>query len=446
MVRIRSRTAIPLLALATTLCVAAPAVAADYPAPGKPGAVQKAPKGPFKTLKVCKSGCSFKTIQSAVDKAKAGWTIKVGDGTYKESVKVTGSAKRYLKLIGNVADPSKVVIDLTSLKAPANQNSVLINGANEVTLEGFTTQGYRGNGFFVVNATGYTFADLRAEGHVGVYGIYAFNTIGGSIKDSEARWNNDGGFYIGQTPPQTKPVRTMVSNVTSDGNVVGWSGTNMRYVTISGSRFYNNAVGVAPNALTSEKYPPDEDNVITDNDIFWNNFDYFKGAPFPVRKQAAESAPYPPGIGVIIFGGRRNVIENNRIFGNYLSGAIGVQQLLLEDLDAQKLVGNQVHDNTFGKDGTDLNGRDIFYDGDGSDNCFGPNAGVQVTIPADGSTIQNCPFSGDNALSADAQTTIAGWTLSDPTHIANWIVHPHAPITGLTPLEDYNSWTGTKPS
>ncbi len=59
-------------------CAAAPAVAADHPAPGKPGAGQKKPKGPFKTLRVCKKGCRFKTIQAAVNKAKAGDTVRFG--------------------------------------------------------------------------------------------------------------------------------------------------------------------------------------------------------------------------------------------------------------------------------------------------------------------------------------------------------------------------------
>ncbi len=236
--------------------------------------MQKKPKGPFKTLRVCKKGCRFKTIQAAVNKAKAGDTVRVGNGTYRESVKITGPSKRYVKLIGNASDPSKVVLDLRKLRSPRNQQAVLINAANEVTLQGFTAIGYKGNGFFVTNATGYTFANLRAM-LGGVYGIYAFNTIGGTMRDSTAAWNNDGGFYIGQTPPQAKPVRTIVTNVEAYGNVIGWSGTNMRYVTISKSRFYNNGTGLIPNALTSEKYPPEEDNVITDNDIFWNNFNYF---------------------------------------------------------------------------------------------------------------------------------------------------------------------------
>ncbi len=31
-------------------------------------------------------------------------------------------------------------------------------------------------------------------------------------------------------------------------------------------------------------------------------------------------------------------------------------------------------------------------------------------------------------------------------HQAGWIVHPHAPIAGLTPLEQYATYTGTNPS
>ena len=72
-------------------------------------------------------------------------------------------------------------------------------------------------------------------------------------------------------------------NVSAYGNVLGFSGTNMRYVTITKSKWFNNGLGIVPNALDSEKYAPPEDNVITDNDIFWNNFNYYTGAPFMLR-------------------------------------------------------------------------------------------------------------------------------------------------------------------
>src|SRR5205823_13622946 len=94
----------------------------------------------------------------------------------------------------------------------------------------------------------------------GIYGVYAFNSKGGEISHSSASWNNDGGFYIGQTPPQSKPERSLVTDVSSYDNVIGFSGTNMRYVTITKSKFFNDGVGIVPNALDSEKFAPPEDN------------------------------------------------------------------------------------------------------------------------------------------------------------------------------------------
>jgi hypothetical protein len=432
------------LTVTGALLVAAPASArTDYPDPARPGAVQKKPKGPFQTLRVCKRGCRYATIGAAVRRARAGDTVKVADGTYREGVKVRGAGKRYLKLIGNPGAPEKVVLEGRGLRGAAAQNGVQVNGANEVTVQGFTAQHYKANGFFVINADGYTLANLRAM-RTGVYGIYAFNTRGGVMRESEAAWNNDAGFYIGQTPPQERPKRSLVTNVRSYGNVLGFSGTNMRYVTITKSQWFNNGTGLVPNALTSEKYPPEEDNVIADNDIFWNNFNYYKGAPFPIRKPSAEATPYPVGVGVLLFGGRRNVIEGNRVYGNYLAGVGAVQQFLLKQEDAKDLVGNQVKGNQLGLGGADLNGRDLLYDGNGRDNCFGPNEGVQVMFPADGSTMAPCPFTGANAFSQSAQMEAVDWAL-DPTHEAFWVRHPHADKPGYLPLEDYTAWSGDKP-
>jgi hypothetical protein len=423
------------LALVVALALPAAAMAGSYPPPAKPSTTQKAPKGPFHTLTVCKHGCKYKTIQSAVNKAKPGDTVKVKSGTYREGVTVLGASKRYLKLVGNPKDPSKVVLDGSQGKKTPRQNGVRVDGANQVTINGFTAKHYNGNGFFVVNVSGYELNHLNAT-LAGVYGIYAFNSIGGVMENSEASYNNDSGFYIGQTPKQTTPERSIVRNVKSFGNVLGFSGTNMRYVTITKSQWFNNGSGIVPNALDSEKYAPPEDNVITDNDIFWNNFNYYAGAPFKLKKQAT-SAPYPVGVGVLLFGGRRTEVSNNRVYGNYLVGVGAIKQILLKQADAADLIGNQVHDNQFGLGGADLNGRELFYDGSGSDNCFGPNVGVTTTTPADGSTFAPCPFTGVNTFNAAAQTEAINWSVGDPTHEAFWIKHPHAAKAGLTPLEHY---------
>ena len=151
------------------------------------------------------------------------------------------------------------------------------------------------------------------------------------MRDSEAYYNNDAGFYIGQTPAQVKPIRSIVDNIDSWGNPLGWSGTNMRYVTITNSRFYNNAAGIVPNALDSEKFPPAEDNIIRGNEIFWNNFNFHEGAPFKIRDGAAPSALVPVGTGVLLLAGRRNIVENNKIYGNWSIGVAAIEGILLQE-------------------------------------------------------------------------------------------------------------------
>ena len=249
--------------------------------------------------------------------------------------------------------------------------------------------------------------------------------------NSEAYYANDGAFYIGQTPPQAKPVRSIVRNVEGWGSPLGFSATNMRYVTITKSRFYNNAAGIVPNALDSEKFPPPEDNEIIDNDIFWNNFNYHDGnPPFAVREDAT-AALVPVGTGVLLLGGRGNRIENNRIHGNFLAGVAAIQGVLLQkNPDAKDLQRNIVRNNEFGQGGADINGNDVMYDGNGSDNCFSM-AGVTSTFPADGSTFAGC--SGPNAFSQSVQNQMLAFIGKGALN--GWKKHPHPAMKGYTPLE-----------
>ena len=122
----------------------------------------------------------------------------------------------------------------------------------------------------------------------------------------------------------------------------------MRYVTITRSKFFNNGMGVVPNALESEKFPPAEENVITDNDIFWNNFNFHAGAPFKPKKSGVVPL-VPIGTGVLLLGGRGNRIEANRVFGNYLIGVAAIEGILLDKtLEARALARNEIKGNEFG--------------------------------------------------------------------------------------------------
>jgi hypothetical protein len=448
MLRIRS---LPLAALVALLAFPTAAMAVDYPPAGNPGkGGSKVRKGKAKTYTVCKQRkrCDYRTIGAAVRKARGGDTIRVGNGTYKEGVNVSGARYDGLKLVGNAKKPRKVVLQGKGLKGAKAQNGVLINNADGVTVNGFFARNYKANGFFVVNAVGYTLTNLVA-GHTGVYGIYAFNSKGGTMSRSEAFDNNDAGFYIGQTPKQTKPKRSIVSKVKAYRNVLGFSGTNMRYVTIKDSDFFNNGSGIVPNALDSEKFPPPERNVISGNRVFWNNFNYYAGAPFTIPASGPGGLPgYPIGVGILLFGSQSTIVERNRIFGNWLAGFGAIQQILLflKDDPALKeasiLRANTIRNNQFGLDGNDLNGRDMFYEGSGTTNCFSGNVTRSPNVPADNSTFAACPGPASNTPSSAALQEGLGWITGvnkeDPSTFEKfWLRHPHSAQKGIEPLERF---------
>jgi hypothetical protein len=389
-----------------------------------------------------------------VSAAAGGDTIQVAPGTYKESVKITGARYDKLKLVGSTKNPRSTIIDLKGLKGSNAQNSVIINGADAVTVKGFYARNYKANGFFAVNVDGYTFTNLVA-GFGGAYGVYAFNSKGGTISNSEAFYNTDSGFYIGQTPPQTKPKRSIATNLVAWGNVLGWSGTNMRYVTITKSKWFNNGAGIVPNALSSEKFPPPAFNVVTDNDVFWNNYNYNAGSPFARKNTSTGDLAYPIGVGILLFGSQDTTVEKNRIYGNWLTGFGALQQVLLlgeKDPKLQEagvLRRNTVRNNVFGLGGADLNGRDMAYPGSGTENCFSGNTTLSPNVPADNSTFASCPGPAENPPNDDALGQMLGFVAGaqadkPETFETNWIRHDHKAKAGFKPCIAYDGKASTK--
>ena len=146
----------------------------------------------------------------------------------------------------------------------------------------------------------------------------------------------------------------------------------------------------------------------------------------------------PIGTGILLLGGRTNRVEDNRVYGNYLVGVAAVEGFLLDKtIEARALIGNRIAGNVFGAGGQDLNGRDLAYDGNGSGNCWGPNTGVQATLPADAAVFAACPFAGANAFSRDAQLELVGFAGANA--LKGWIKHPHKAKAGYTPLRSTRS-------
>ena len=143
------------------------------------------------------------------------------------------------------------------------------------------------------------------------------------------------------------------------------------------------------------------------------------------------AALVPVGTGILLLGGRGNRVENNRIYGNFLAGVAAAESILVtKNPEARALQRNIVRNNQFGLNGTDPNGVDLMYDGNGTDNCFSLE-GVTSTFPADRSTFGVC--SGANPFRADVQQQMIGFIGENA--VKAWKKHEHPPKRGYTPLE-----------
>ena len=425
-----SRNRLVTAAIATVACLAlsGTAVAAPPSDAGPSASSAKKKKVKRKTFTVCKRGCKIRTVKAAVSKAsklnkklkkskRYRVTIKVKPGTYKEAVIAQGHHLDNLAIVGATKNAKRVVFDGQGLPTPGN-------GVNEVGIFGIDVDGMRIQNLTVKNyaytgvkveglakpCDGFTMGNLRAE-YNRTYGLYSFNCKGGKMSDSVAFGQADAGYYVGSTPDQAKPKWTILENLDAHLNVLGYSGTNSKYVHIRKSAFYNNGAGIVPNTLDSQEYEPNAAGKITNNKIFWNNLNYYNGdwsgvpnAELPADLQTgAPNAPlasctnpspacspidpthvgrlsrspvqqfYPYGIGVILHGSDGWQVEENDIFGHNSVGVAVVTDPTNADGNAVAK-NNQVKSNLLGRANTDPNGRDFFFDGAGTGNCFSGNS------------------------------------------------------------------------
>jgi hypothetical protein len=407
------------------------------------GAQAKA-KSSAKTVTVCKHGCVYSTIQSAVNATGRKATIDVRPGTYVEGVVVKGHKHDGLHIIGLGKAPAQVLIEGKHAKGPggAAQNGIEGDGVDNLVIANMKAEHFAANGFYINGCHGFQMKNLVA-GFEHSYGLFVFRCVGGRMTQSVGFGNGDSGFYVGGTPFEKRPVTTVLDHDTAYENILGYSGTNSKYVTIRDSEFYNNGAGVVPNTLTSEPDQPTEDGVIEHNLIFWNNFDYYRKSS-PVKTVSSGIGPariqYPVGVGVLIFGGTGWVIKDNSIFGNFMIGAAATS-------DPTNSTGKAINDrnqfvnNTMGAALHDPNGHDFFNDGSGAGTCFTANGAVTVYSAADVPDSQlypTCPSTfgtGTTAADPDQLAVIAQITAQKTGQEKFWQVHTHPKRKGVTPFE-----------
>jgi hypothetical protein len=418
------------------------AVASAAKAKHKHGRAHKhAAKG---TLVVCKHGCRYSTIQAAVDASGAGATIKVKPGTYAEGVIISGHQHDGLHVLGQGLTPGAVVLNGKNVHNASGvaQSGIEGDSVNDLDLENMKAENYAASGFFINGCDGYLMKNLVAAFEHS-YGLYVFRCIGGRMTDSVGYGNGDAAFYIGGTPFESTPVESIVDHDIGYENVLGYSGTNSKYVDIRDNEFYNNGAGVVPNTLSSEPFEPTQDGTIEENLIYWNNFDYYlPGSPVKTVSTGVGigSFNYPIGVGVILFGATGWTVKNNAIFGNFKWGAASFSD---PTNNTGKAIsnGNQFIDNLMGGAFDDPNGADFWNDGSGRGTCYQNNSAGSTFDPGLQSNLTlypTCPSNDGtgNALGDALQDTeLLGYAGQAATQDRSWKRHTHPPRPDRTPID-----------
>ena len=248
------------------------------------------------------------TIQGAVDKAKPGDLILIQPGVYKEAVTVE---TENLTIRG--IDRNTTILD-GSFEL---NNGIKVVGANGVAIENLTARNYTKNGFFWTGVTGYRGSYLTAFRN-GDYGIYAFLSYKGQLEHSYGAGSPDAGFYIGGC----YPCDTLINDVTSEYNGLGYSGTNSGgNLFIVNSIFRFNRAGVVPNSGSYELCYPERATTVVGNVVYSNN---------QPDTPAIDVALLAMGNGILVAGGVNNSIERNLVFDHDKTG-IGLVPFLEQD-------------------------------------------------------------------------------------------------------------------
>lgn len=302
------------------------------------------------------------TIQGAVDAAKPGDLITIAPGTYREAVDVPAD-KSYLTIRG--LDRDKTILDGEFKRA----NGFKVVKAKGIAIENLTAQNFTKNGFFWTGVEGYRGSYLNAIRN-GDYGVYAFESTKGQFDHAYATGSPDAGFYIGGC----QPCDALITDVTSEWNGLGYSGTNAGgNLLIVNSTFRFNRAGVVPNSGSYEPNAPQKANTIVGNLVYDNN----NG-----KTPAIDISITAMGNGILSAGGQANVIERNRVAKHKLGGIVIITypesaEYVWEAKD------NVVRDNVVS--GSGLGDLAYWHDGDGKEgdgNCFAGND-FETTAPKD---------------------------------------------------------------
>ena len=220
-------------------------------------------------------------------------------------------------------------------------------------------------------------------------GSSSFGCVGGTFKNSSGWGHGDSAVYVGGTPVQNNPKTTTIKNLDAYENVLGYSGTNSKYVVIKDSDVLQQRRRHRPEHARLRAVRAERGRQRHQGQR--HLLEQLQLLPAELARQdrlqrarassAALTLQYPTGIGVALFGSDGWIVKNNNIFGNFKWGVAMFSDPFNTGDDATSM-NNQVLDNAMGRDGTDTNAVRLLAATDrGAGNCFQGNTSSTFRRP-----------------------------------------------------------------
>ena len=273
------------------------------------------------------------SIQSAVDQAQPGDTIRVLPGTYYEEVLVQTES---LTLAGVLEGDQRPILDGETKRA----NGILGVG-NYFSVTGFRVQNYTSNGVTVQGITGVVFRDLITD-QTGEYGLFPILSTDILIERCVTSGVIDTGIYVGQS------TQIVVRDSEAFGNVSGVEIENSTKAVVENNYLHDNTGGILVFLLPGKTAAEGYGTQVINNRIINNNLPNFARSEMTV-------ALVPAGTGLLIMSADTTEVTGNTFEGNK-SFAVGV--VAMTDFPGffgdrkqwdvpTRPDGNWIHDNTY---------------------------------------------------------------------------------------------------